>query len=120
MFVRIDRHGRINTPMHRAGRRIGDPAGRMTAEGIADIVTRAARRTGLTARPGDVLPDGAPRWIGHSLRRGYAEATRHAKKDLLQFSRHGGWADGSRGFTGYHDRAAAFDEELNPLYGIGL
>lgn len=36
MFVRIDRHGRINTPMHRAGRRIGDPYGRMTAEGIAD------------------------------------------------------------------------------------
>ncbi len=25
-----------------------------------------------------------------------------------------------RAFAGYHDRAAAFDEELNPLYGIGL
>ncbi|MFD9412509.1 integrase [Streptomyces sp. NPDC059989] len=120
MFVRIDRHGRINPPMHRGGRRIGDPTGRMTAEGVADIVTRAARRAGLTARPGDVLPDGAPRWTGHSLRRGYAEATRHAKKDPLEASRHGGWADGSRAFAGYHDRAAAFDEELNPLYGIGL
>ncbi|WP_331720521.1 integrase (plasmid) [Streptomyces sp. NBC_00161] len=120
MFVRIDRHGRINTPMHRDGRRIGDPYGRMTTEGIADIVARAARRAGLTARPGDVLPDGNPRWTGHSLRRGYAEATRHAKKDPLEAARHGGWADGSRAFAGYHNRAAAFDEELNPLYGIGL
>ncbi|MFD0126627.1 site-specific integrase [Streptomyces virginiae] len=120
MFVRIDRHGRVNPPMHRGGRRIGDPTGRMTAEGVADIVTRAARRAGLTSRPGDVLPDGTPRWTGHSLRRGYAEATRHAKKDPLEASRHGGWADGSRSFAGYHDRAAAFDEELNPLYGIGL
>ncbi|MFF9979123.1 site-specific integrase [Streptomyces erythrochromogenes] len=39
MFLRIDRHGRINPPMQRAG---------------------------LAARPGDVLPDGAPRWTGHS------------------------------------------------------
>ncbi|MFB7177333.1 hypothetical protein ACFCYI_06475 [Streptomyces sp. NPDC056257] len=92
----------------------------MTAEGIADIVTRAARRAELTARPGRVLPDGRPRWTGHSLRRGYAEATRHAKKDLLEAARHCGWAGGSRASFGYHDRAAAFDEELNPLYGIGL
>ncbi len=120
MFVRIDRHGRINPPMHRGGRRIGDPSGRMTAEGIADIVTRAAARACLAARPGHVLPDGAPRWTGHALRRGYAEATRHAKKDPLEAARHGGWADGSRAFAGYHDRAAAFDEELNPLYGIDL
>ncbi|WP_405787230.1 integrase [Streptomyces sp. NBC_00029] len=116
MFVRIDRHGRINPPMFRNGQRIGDPSGRMTAEGIADIVTRA----GLAVRPGDVLPDGAPRWTGHALRRGYAEATRHAKKDPLEAARHGGWADGSRAFAGHHDRAAVFDEELNPLYGIGL
>ncbi|WP_030965565.1 hypothetical protein [Streptomyces sp. NRRL S-378] len=69
----------INHPMHRSGRRIGDPMGWLAAEGIADIVTRAARRAGLKARACDVLPDGAPRWTGHSLRRGYAEATRHAK-----------------------------------------
>ncbi|MEU9086936.1 integrase [Streptomyces sp. NPDC048357] len=120
MFVRIDRHGRINTPMYRHGERIGDPTGRMTAEGIADIVTRAARHAELTAHPGRFLPDGAPRWTGHSLRRGYAEAARHAKKDSLEAARHGGCADGSRAFAGYHDRAAASDKELNPLYGIGL
>ncbi|MGW1765010.1 integrase [Streptomyces sp. NPDC002073] len=119
LFVRIDRHGRINPPLHRGGRPIGDPAGRMTAEGIGDIVTRAARRAGL-ARPDTVLPEGAPRWTGHALRRGYAMATREAKKDQLEAARHGGWVDGSRAFAGYHDRAAAFDEELNPLYGIGL
>ncbi|WP_405787214.1 hypothetical protein OG753_04140 [Streptomyces sp. NBC_00029] len=56
----------------------------------------------------------------HSLRRGYAEATRHAQKDPLGAARHSGWSDGSPSFAGYHDRAAAFDEELNPLYGIGL
>ncbi|MEU9237126.1 hypothetical protein [Streptomyces subrutilus] len=106
--------------MYRAGKRIGDPYGRMTAEGIADIVTRAATRAGLITRPGQVLPDGPARWTGHALRRGYAEATRHAKKNALEAARHGGWADGSRAFAAYHDRAGAFDEDLNPLYGIGL
>ncbi|MET9852209.1 integrase [Streptomyces sp. NPDC006450] len=119
LFVRIDRHGRINPPLHRGGRRIGDPAGRMTAEGIGDIVTRAARRAGLL-RPDQLLPEGAPRWTGHALRRGYATAIREAKKDQLEAARHGGWVDGSRAFAGYHDRAGVFDEELNPLYGIGL
>ncbi|MFF4647506.1 integrase [Streptomyces sp. NPDC001389] len=118
-LVRIDRHDRINPPMYRHGKRIGDPTGRLTAEGVAEIVTRAAVRAGL-ARPDAVLPDGAARWTGHSLRRGYAEATRQAKKDPIEAARHGGWADGSPTFAGYHDRAAAFDEELNPLYGIGL
>ncbi|MGW6612261.1 hypothetical protein ACWGA0_02155 [Streptomyces erythrochromogenes] len=90
MFLRIDRHGRINPPMHRAG---------------------------LAVRPGDVLPDGAPRWTGHSsprLGRGHPPR----REGPPRASRHGGWADGSRVFAGYHDRAAAFDEELNPLYGI--
>ncbi|WP_158717966.1 integrase [Streptomyces sp. NRRL F-2664] len=120
LLVRIDRHDRINPPMHRHGEPIGDPTGRMTPEGVAEIVTRAAARAGLTGRPDHVLPDGTARWTGHALRRGYAEATRHAKKDPLEAARHGGWADGSRAFAGYHDRAGAFDEELNPLYGIGL
>lgn len=60
MFVRIDRHGRINPPMFRDGRRIGDPSGRMTAEGIADIVTRAAARAGLAVRPDRLFPEGTP------------------------------------------------------------
>ncbi|MET9636752.1 hypothetical protein ABZY83_10065 [Streptomyces virginiae] len=34
MLIRIDRHGRINLPMHRGDRRIGDPTGRMTAEAM--------------------------------------------------------------------------------------
>jgi integrase len=120
IYVRINRHGHINPPMTRHGRPIGDPSGRMTTEGIAEIVTRAAERAGLTAVPDDLLPNLPPRWSGHSLRRGYAKAAREAKKDMLESGRHGGWADGSRAFAGYFDRAAIWDEELNPLFGIGL
>ncbi|MFD3937820.1 integrase [Streptomyces sp. NPDC058611] len=120
LLVRIDRHGRVNPPLFRNGHRIGDPSGRLTREGVGDIVTRAARRAGLLQRPDTLLADLPARWTGHALRRGYAEATRKAKKDMLEAARHGGWVDGSRAFAGYHDRAAAFDEDLNPLYGIGL
>ncbi|MFI9604593.1 hypothetical protein ACIHCX_32905 [Streptomyces sp. NPDC052043] len=38
--MRIDRRGRIAHPMHRNGQQIGDPAGRITGEGIGDAVTR--------------------------------------------------------------------------------
>jgi integrase len=120
IYVRINRHGHINPPMTRHGKPIGDPSGRMTTEGIAEIVTRAAKRAGLAKAPDDLLPDLPPRWSGHSLRRGYAKAAREAKKDMLESGRHGGWADGSRAFAGYFDRAAIWDEELNPLFGIGL
>ncbi|MFD3717012.1 integrase [Streptomyces sp. NPDC058674] len=120
LLVRIDLHGRVNPPVFRNGHRIGDPSGRMTREGVGDIVTRTARRAGLLQRPDALLPDLPARWTGHALRRGYAEATRKAKKDMLEAARHGGWVDGSKAFAGYHDRAAAFDEDLNPLFGIGL
>ncbi|MEV6672848.1 integrase [Streptomyces sp. NPDC051162] len=120
IFLRIDRHGRIAHRMTRHGEDIGDPTGRMTGEGIGDIVTRAAQRAGLTRPPDDLLPDLPARWTGHALRRGYAEASRQAKKDPIEAARHGGWVDGSKAFAGYHDRADMWDEELNPLYGIGL
>ncbi|MFI1869688.1 integrase [Streptomyces jumonjinensis] len=120
ILIRTDRHGNIVPPMTRHGEPIGDPSGRMTTKGIGQIVTRAAKRAGLTRRPDTILPDGDPRWTGHALRRGYAEASRQAKKDPLEAARHGGWVDGSKAFARYFDRAAIWDEELNPLFGIGL
>ncbi|MBH1934103.1 integrase [Streptomyces sp. AV19] len=118
LFVRIDRHGRIAHPMTRHGRPIGDADGRMTGEGIGDIVTRAATRAGLTP-PADLLPDLPARWTGHSLRRGFATAARKAGKDMIETARHGGWVDGSKALTSYFEEAGRWDES-NPLYGIGL
>ncbi|MET8453496.1 tyrosine-type recombinase/integrase [Streptomyces sp. NPDC005209] len=118
LFVRIDRHGRIAHPMHRNGRQIGDPAGRITGEGIGDAITRAATRAHLTA-PTELLPDLPPRWSGHSLRRGFATAAKQAGKDLIETARHGGWVDGSKSLAGYFEQAGMWDE-TNPLYGIGL
>ncbi|MFF9984613.1 site-specific integrase [Streptomyces erythrochromogenes] len=70
LLVRIDRHGRVNPPLFRNGHRIGDPSGRLTREGVGDIVTRAARRAGLLQRPDALLADLPARWTGHALRRG--------------------------------------------------
>ncbi|MFC6084026.1 site-specific integrase [Sphaerisporangium aureirubrum] len=47
LLVRIDKHGRLNPPLTRAGRPIGDPDGRMTAEAVADSVTRIAAAAAL-------------------------------------------------------------------------
>ncbi|GAA0439299.1 tyrosine-type recombinase/integrase [Streptomyces luteireticuli] len=119
LFLRIDRHGRIAHRMTRHGKEIGDPDGRMTGEGIGDIVTRTAARAGLTKAPADLLPDLPVRWTGHSLRRGFATAARKAGKDMIETARHGGWADGSKALARYFEEAGRWDE-TNPLYGIGL
>ncbi|TFE54711.1 integrase [Streptomyces sp. ICN441] len=118
LFLRIDRHDRIAHPMHRHGRPIGDPTGRITGEGIGDLITRAAVRAHLTA-PIDLLPDLPPRWSGHSLRRGFATAAKQAGADLIETGRHGGWADGSASLAAYFEEAGIWDA-TNPLYGIGL
>jgi integrase len=119
IFVRIDRHGVIARPMYRHGEPIGDPSGRMTGEAIGDLVARAAKRAGLAAPPGELLPDLPPRWSGHSLRRGFATAAKKSGKDLVETGRHGGWVDGSKSLVGYFEEASTWDES-NPLYGIGL
>ncbi|MFC6082104.1 site-specific integrase [Sphaerisporangium aureirubrum] len=65
LLVRIDRRGRINPPLTRGGRLIGDPDGRMSS----DVVTRIATAAKLEGR-----------WTGHSLRRGFATAARRAPR----------------------------------------
>ncbi|MBX6387144.1 MAG: tyrosine-type recombinase/integrase [Microbispora sp.] len=105
LLVRIDRHGRIAPPMTRGGRPIGDPAGRMTADAIADVVTRIATAAGLEGR-----------WTGHSLRRGFATAARRAGAALERIGRHGGWADGSRALLGYLEEGDRWTD--NPVTGL--
>lgn len=89
LFVRIDPHGRIASLMHRCGRLIGHPTGRLTGEAIGDIVAHAATRAGLDVT-GGLLPDLQPWWSGHSLRRSLATAARKAGKDMPETGRHGG------------------------------
>jgi integrase len=105
LLVRLDRHGRIAPPMRRGGRTIGDPAGRMTAEALADVVTRCAERAGYEGR-----------WTGHSLRRGFATAARRAGHTIERIGRHGGWADGSRALLGYMEEGDRW--ERNPVAGL--
>lgn len=118
LFIRIDRHGRLAHPLHRHGRPIGAPDGRLTGEAIANIVARAAAQARLDRAPDQLLPAAPPRWSGHSLRRGFATAARRAGHDLLRIGRHGGWADGSRALLGYLEDADRWTD--NPLIGVGL
>lgn len=113
LFVRIDRHGRIASPMTRRNKKtgivepIGDPTGRLTTDAAADVVTRAADAAGLDGQ-----------WSGHSLRRGFATAARRAGHDQLRIGRTGGWADGSRALAGYMEDVDRVTD--SPLVGIGL
>ena len=107
LFVRVDRHGRIAPPMLRAGKPIGDPSGRITAQAAAQVVERAAEDAELS---GD--------WSGHSLRRGFATAARQAGHDLVTIGRHGGWKDGSKALLGYFEDVDKWED--NPLSGTGL
>ncbi|MFF4653579.1 tyrosine-type recombinase/integrase [Streptomyces sp. NPDC001380] len=105
LFVRVDRHGRLAPPLTRRGRTIGDPAGRMTAQAAADVVTRRAAAAHLEGR-----------WTGHSMRRGFATAARRAGHDLERIGRHGGWADGSKALLGYLEDGDRW--ERNPVAGL--
>lgn len=107
LWIRIDRHGRVAPPMYRKGVPIGDPEGRMTAEAIADVVTRLAEAAGFEGK-----------WTAHSLRRGFATAARKAGHDLVRIGRTGGWADGSKSLLKYLEDVDRVSE--SPLVGIGL
>ncbi|MER7130098.1 tyrosine-type recombinase/integrase [Streptosporangium saharense] len=105
LLVRMDRHGRLAPPIRRGGATIGDLEGRMTAEAVADVVTRLAQAANLA---GD--------WSGHSLRRGFATAARRQGHALERIGRHGGWADGSRALLGYLEDADQWTD--NPVVGL--
>lgn len=108
LFTRIDRHGRIASPLVRRGRQIGDPEGRLTTDAASDIVEGAAEAAKV---------EGV--WRSHSLRRGFVTAARAAGKDLVDIGRHGGWADGSKALLAYIEEDDGWSDN-NPLIGIGL
>lgn len=108
LFLRQDRHSNTAQPMTRHGKPIGEPDGRMTAQGASDVVEKAAAAAGI-----------AGRYRGHSLRRGFVTAARAASKDLVDIGRHGGWADGSKALLAYIEEDDGWGDR-NPLIGIGL
>jgi site-specific recombinase XerD len=104
LFIRIDRHGKFgHSP---AG---GSRDGRLSAQAVAIVVNRTARRAHL---------DPTAAWSGHSLRRGFATETYRAGADPLRIARHGGWRDGSRTLLGYIEDVDRW--EANPLTKVGL
>jgi site-specific recombinase XerD len=105
LFLRIDRHRQLG----RAPSGRGAADGRITGQGVAMVVRRAALAAGL---------DPAALWSGHSLRRGFATEARRAGHDQVRIGRQGGWVDGSRALSGYFEQADRWTD--NPLVGIGL
>ena len=116
----IDRNGRLSgeekfagsgagsrrgsTP--KAGRAPSTPSGRLSADGIAKIMARAARAAGL----GNFSP--------HGLRSGGATEAYRAGSDPLTIARHGRWTDGSPVLYRY---VRSVDKwKNNPMRGIGL
>lgn len=106
LFLRMDRWGFLAPSMQRHGKPIGDPEGRMTVEGLSDIVQRSIERTGL---PG--------RWRSHSTRRGFVKSARKAGTDIVRIGRHGGWDDKSKALIGYVEEEDSQGEQ-NPLAQI--
>jgi integrase len=107
LFVRIDRHGRVAAPMHRRGKVIGDPEGRLTPAAVEDVVNKLAAVVELEGK-----------WTSHSLRRGFATAARRAGHDLVRIGRTGGWKDGSESLLKYLEDVDRVTD--SPLVGIGL
>ncbi|SDM17426.1 tyrosine-type recombinase/integrase [Nonomuraea jiangxiensis] len=112
LFVRIDQHQNIGRAMHRDGRPIGDPDGRLSVRAFDDIIAGAAERAGLDA---DRIEGLRRQWSGHSLRRGYASAARAAGVDPLTIARRGGWKENSTVMWDYFkedvDRWAESEED---------
>lgn len=84
LFVRINRHGHLGPRLSRDGIPIGDPSGRITAQGVSQAIARLAKKAGLSGK-----------WSGHSVRRGFATEARKAGHDQIRISRDGGWAEDS-------------------------
>jgi site-specific recombinase XerD len=105
LFVRIDQHGNIGNEVRRAGRAIGDASGRMSPQAVGQVVGRKAREAALSGR-----------FVGHSLRRGFATAAHRAGAKKLRIARQGGWDDNSVVLDGYIEDADQWDD--NALKGV--
>lgn len=84
-FPRIDRWGHIG--------------GAMTPESLTLAISRLADRAGVPIQ-----------WTGHSLRSGFATASRKNGKDALQIAKQGGWAPNSTAMLGYMRLADEWDD----------
>lgn len=105
LFIRIDRHGNLGPRMTRNGQPIGDPSGRITPQGVGEVIGRKAQAAAVVGRH-----------TGHSLRRGFATESRRAGHSQLRIARGGGWDDNSRVVASYIDDADQWTD--NPLKGV--
>lgn len=109
LFVRINRHGQIASPIHREGELVGDPDGRLSMVGAERVIKKLASAAGL----GEEGP-----WSGHSLRRGFANEARRAGHDQVRIALGGGWDPRSPVVLGYMEEADKWTN--NALEGAGL
>ena len=105
MFPRIDRYGHLGPGG--AGRKDGNPDGRMTANAAGRAFSAAMRQAG----PGE-------RWTTHSLRRGMATEARYHGHDQITIAKQGGWAPNSASMLGYMEDGDGWVN--NALKGMDL
>lgn len=79
----------------------------LSPKGVGDVITRAARRAGLTLH-----------FTGHSARAGMATEARRAGHDKVMIADQGGWRRNSAALEGYFREVDHWTN--NPLNGIGL
>ncbi|QFY14757.1 tyrosine-type recombinase/integrase [Nonomuraea phyllanthi] len=101
----IDRHGRLSGTPGATMR----GTGRMSGDGLNQIVRRAAKRAGLKD---------AHTYTAHSLRAGGATAAAKAGASVSAIARHGRWSDKSPVVHGYIRAADKWRD--NPMRGVGL
>ncbi|WP_433513683.1 tyrosine-type recombinase/integrase [Nonomuraea sp. CA-143628] len=101
----IDRHGRLSGTPGATMR----GTGRMSGDGLNQIVRRAAERAGLKD---------AHTYTAHSLRAGGATAAAKAGASVSAIARHGRWSDKSPVVHGYIRTADKWRD--NPMRGVGL
>jgi site-specific recombinase XerD len=101
LFVRIDRHGNLAPQFTRNGAPIGDDAGRMTGQAVADVIRRRALAAGLGGK-----------WSGHSVRRGLATEMHNAGASRRAIERQGGWTEDSKAVAGYIQDADRWLEDV--------
>ncbi|MEU7864346.1 tyrosine-type recombinase/integrase [Nonomuraea sp. NPDC049141] len=101
----IDRHGRLSGTPGATMR----GTGRMSGDGLNQIVRRAAERAGLKD---------AHTYTAHSLRAGGATAAAKAGASVSAIARHGRWSEKSPVVHGYIRAVDKWRD--NPMRGVGL